>query len=96
MEIKEGQIFIVKGTRYVGLTPRGRLMRVPFKQTVQFTAPNTYENIILEHMRGPMKGVSVKFSRTKCFRTIQNDTCSCKAYHYPHRKGAGQCQVKTQ
>lgn len=92
--LPKGMKFKVKGTRFLGLTPRGRIMEVPFTQTVSREGTNIYFAVILRHIRGPLKGVEIRFNKTKLFQHSVPNICKCKAYNYPHSKGAGRCKAK--
>lgn len=94
-KLKEGEFLQVMGRKSQGLTPRGRIMRVPIDQICEFHHPSTYYNIRLEHVSGPLKGVHLQFSMVRAKQAKINNVCVCDAYDYPHRPGAGKCQTKS-
>ncbi len=87
----KGAKFKVKGVRALGLTPKGRVMEVPFDQTCE-TDRNTYHNLFLLHTRGPMKGITIHFKKAKCYFVKPYEPCTCNSYSYPHKKGMGRCR----
>jgi hypothetical protein len=93
--IEKGQLLIVRGTKALGLTPRGRIMRSIKQQRVGYTHPNKYYGITLEHISGPMKGVCIQFAVCEARKANIRPVCLCSAYDWPHRTGAGKCQKKT-
>jgi hypothetical protein len=94
-EILSGDLLIVRGTKEVGLTPRGRMMRSPFNQKVRFIHPNKFLNIKLEHIAGPMKGIVIAFACAEARKAHIRPVCLCQAYDWPHRTGAGKCQQQS-
>lgn len=92
--IAKGRFLIVRGTKAQGLTERGRTMRSPLSQIVDFKSPNIYSNLLMEHVTGPMKGVTILFSSCKARKAkIRSSICLCDAYTYPHNKGTGLCPI---
>jgi hypothetical protein len=68
-------------------------MRSPIDQIVEFKSPNLYTGLMMEHVTGPMKGTSIKFSVVQARKArIKGLVCTCDAYTYPHNKGTGKCQ----
>ena len=92
--IEKGQLLIVRGTKELGLTPRGRMMRSPMYQHVGYTHPNRFFNIKLEHIAGPMKGICVQFAVCEARKAHIKPVCLCSDYPWPHRTGAGKCKEK--
>ena len=90
--IEKGTLFKVRGTPEQGLTASGRLMRSPIAQKVGFTHPNKFYNITLEHITGPLKGLTIKFSLIEARKAHVHPVCLCEAYDWPHRTGAGKCE----
>ena len=90
--IAKGQLLIVRGTKDLGLTPRGRTMLSPVDQIVGFKHPNQFLNIKLEHIAGPLKGVTIQFNQCFARKANNKPVCVCSAYNWPHRKGAGKCE----
>lgn len=92
--LQAGQLYLVRGSSSVGLTARGRTMRVPKDQTVSFRHPNKYYNVVLEHTQGPLVGIRIHFHCVVMKPKRSQELCHCSAYSYPHRKGAGKCKTK--
>lgn len=82
---------MVRGTAAQGLTARGRVMLVPLTQVIDFTHPNRYHCISLQHLSGPLQGVEILFEVAYARKARTQVNCHCDAYHYPHNKGKGQC-----
>lgn len=91
--IEAGQLLIVRGTLGQGLTARGRVMKSPIKQFVQFKPPNKFYSIRLEHLSGPLAGIHLHFAIAFARKSRQQPICVCDAYLYPHNKGRGKCQT---
>jgi hypothetical protein len=89
--IKQGQILLVRGERSFGLTARGRRMISPMDQIIQFRHPNVYFNIRLEHITGPLKGITIQFESILARKARHSPVCLCDAYAYPHAIGKGKC-----
>jgi len=67
-------------------------MSVPFDQDIKTSGKNTYYDLFLLHTRGPMKGITIHFNKTKLFQVKEYNPCNCNAYLYPHKKGMGKCK----
>lgn len=67
-------------------------MRSPIDQLVEFKSPNKFYGIYLEHVTGPMKGITIRFGCALARKSrIKGLVCMCSAYSFPHNKGAGDC-----
>ncbi len=92
--ITKGTYLIVRGTKGMGLTARGRTMKSPLDQIVEFKSPNKFYGIYLEHVTGPMKGVTIRFGCALARKSKIRGVCTCNAYPFPHNQGTGDCNVR--
>ncbi len=65
----------------------------PIDQIIQFKHPNEYSNIRLEHIAGPLKGITIQFVVALARKARHKPVCLCDAYAYPHAIGKGKCNA---
>ena len=94
-ELKANTHLVVRGNESLGLTARGRTMKVEETQVVTFKPPNKYYDLRLRHIGGPLKGVLIHFRVAHARKAETRAICTCPTYSWPHIKGSGKCLIKT-